>query len=136
MSNKPCSIRSEVKLAYLTQTTLSVDDANRIIQRLKHDSRGSKVRRRMISATQLKIAKRQSDMLSNQGGCCTRPGQQETAATVYDLRNSAANRDKQSYLIDGPQDIDEILVPGNRSSAGDGWVQVRLNRLSAKPSSG
>ncbi len=46
------------KLAYLTQTTLSVDDANKIIGRLKERFLGSKVHLKKTSAMPRKIAKR------------------------------------------------------------------------------
>ena len=46
------------KLAYLTQTTLSVDDANRIIERLKQRFRRLSGRPRKTSATQHRTAKR------------------------------------------------------------------------------
>jgi len=98
-------IADEAKVAYLTQTTLSVDDANRIIERLK---------RRFP-----KIASPPKDDI-----CYATQNRQEAVAVLADevdltlvlgsqnssnsqrLAELSRERGIPAHLIDGPQDID------------------------------
>jgi len=104
-------IADESKLAYLTQTTLSVDDANRIIDRLK-------------ARFPLIVAPPKADI------CYATQNRQEAVAVlaaeadltlVLGSQNSSNSqrlaelsqeRGVGSYLIDGPEDIDPAWFEG------------------------
>jgi 4-hydroxy-3-methylbut-2-enyl diphosphate reductase len=93
------------KLAYLTQTTLSVDDANRIINRLK-DRFPSIVgpnKEDICYATQnrqeaVRMLCQSSDVVIVLGS--------QNSSNSQRLRELASEYGKPSYLIDGPDDLD------------------------------
>jgi 4-hydroxy-3-methylbut-2-en-1-yl diphosphate reductase len=92
------------KLAYLTQTTLSVDDANRVIHRLR--SRfpwiASPPKEDICYATQnrqeaIRILSEQADVVLVLGS--------QNSSNSQRLRELAKERGKAAYLIDGPSDL-------------------------------
>ena len=105
---------SETKLAYLTQTTLSVDDANRIIQRLKE--RFPRIigppKEDICYATQnrqeaVRILCQQADVVIVLGS--------QNSSNSQRLRELAQEFDRPSYLADGPQDLREEYFHGVES---------------------
>lgn len=93
------------KLAYLTQTTLSVDDANRIISRLK--KRFPHIvgppKEDICYATQnrqeaVRLLAREADVVLVLGS--------QNSSNSQRLAELAAESGVRSYLIDGPADID------------------------------
>ncbi|MFM8252551.1 MAG: 4-hydroxy-3-methylbut-2-enyl diphosphate reductase [Planctomycetota bacterium] len=105
------SIEPGTPLAYLTQTTLSVDDATRIIERLK-------VRFPWIEgppkddicyATQnrqeaVRLLAAEADLVLVLGS--------QNSSNSQRLRELARETGKAAYLIDGPQDIDPAWFHG------------------------
>jgi 4-hydroxy-3-methylbut-2-en-1-yl diphosphate reductase len=93
------------RLAYLTQTTLSVDDANRIIARLKE--RFPQIvgppKEDICYATQNR--QEAVRMLSRQGNVVLVLGSQNSSNSQR-LKELATEQGVASYLIDGAQDID------------------------------
>ena len=105
---------SETKLAYLTQTTLSVDDANRIIQRLKERFPWiiGPPKEDICYATQnrqeaVKILCQQADVVIVLGS--------QNSSNSQRLRELAQEFDRPSYLADGPQDLKEEYFHGVES---------------------
>ncbi len=98
-------IADETKLAYLTQTTLSVDDANRIIARLRQrfPRIESPPKEDICYATQ----NRQEAVrkLSDQADIVVVLGSQNSSNSQR-LRELAADDSKKAYLVDGPADLD------------------------------
>ena len=93
------------KLAYLTQTTLSVDDANRIINRLKEKfpSIIGPPKEDICYATQNRQeAVRQ---LSSDSNCVLVVGSQNSSNSQR-LAELASETGAAAYLIDGPADIE------------------------------
>ena len=97
-------IADETKLAYLTQTTLSVDDANRIITRLRQrfPKIESPPKEDICYATQnrqeaVRILSEQADVVVVLGS--------QNSSNSQRLRELAAWEGKQAYLVDGPQDL-------------------------------
>jgi 4-hydroxy-3-methylbut-2-enyl diphosphate reductase len=99
------SIEPGTPLAYLTQTTLSVDDANRIIDRLK--ARFPWIegppKDDICYATQnrqeaVRLLAAEADMVLVLGS--------QNSSNSQRLRELARETGKSAYLIDGPQDID------------------------------
>ncbi len=92
------------RLAYLTQTTLSVDDANRIIQRLRerYPQIEGPPKEDICYATQ----NRQEAVrtLANDADAVIVLGSQNSSNSQR-LRELAAERKIPSYLVDGPQDL-------------------------------
>jgi 4-hydroxy-3-methylbut-2-enyl diphosphate reductase len=93
------------KLAYLTQTTLSVDDANRIIARLKQRFPGivGPPKEDICYATQnrqeaVRVLSRQADVVLVLGS--------QNSSNSQRLKELAVEHGVPSYLIDGAQDID------------------------------
>lgn len=93
------------KLAYLTQTTLSVDDASRIIQRLKQRFPWIEgpPKEDICYATQnrqeaVRILSQQADVFLVLGS--------QNSSNSQRLRELGSEDGKPSYLIDGPQDLD------------------------------
>ncbi len=93
------------KLAYLTQTTLSVDDANRIIEQLK--ARFPWIegppKEDICYATQnrqqaVRLLSRQADVVLVVGS--------QNSSNSQRLRELAIESGKPAYLIDGPRDLD------------------------------
>jgi 4-hydroxy-3-methylbut-2-enyl diphosphate reductase len=99
-------VNDETKLAYLTQTTLSVDDANRVIDRLK--SRFPHIehppKEDICYATQnrqeaVRLLAADADVVLVVGS--------ENSSNSQRLREIAATCGAASYLIDGPEHIDD-----------------------------
>lgn len=97
-------VADESKLAYLTQTTLSVDDANRIIQRLKQrfPQLTGPAKDDICYATQ----NRQEAVRMLSDGCdaVIVLGSQNSSNSQR-LRELAETEGRPSFLIDGPQDL-------------------------------
>lgn len=92
------------KLAYLTQTTLSVDDANRIIRRLRErfPDIASPPKEDICYATQnrqeaVRILSRRADVIVVLGS--------QNSSNSQRLCELAAEDGKQAFLVDGPQDL-------------------------------
>ncbi len=92
------------RLAYLTQTTLSVDDANRIIERLRarFPDIVSPPKDDICYATQnrqeaVRILSRQADAIVVLGS--------QNSSNSQRLAELAAEDGKQAFLVDGPQDL-------------------------------
>ena len=92
------------RLAYLTQTTLSVDDANRIIKRLRtrFPDIVSPPKEDICYATQnrqeaVRILSRQADAIVVLGS--------QNSSNSQRLAELATEDGKQAFLVDGPQDL-------------------------------
>lgn len=96
----------DARVAYLTQTTLSVDDANRIIRRLRERFPGlvNPPKDDICYATQ----NRQDAVrkLSREASICLVLGSRNSSNSQR-LRELAGDSGIQARLIDGPDDIDE-----------------------------
>lgn len=128
----------ETKLAYLTQTTLSVDDANRIIQRLR--SRfpwiESPPKEDICYATQnrqeaVRALAQRADVVLVLGS--------QNSSNSQRLRELGGESGKPAYLIDGPADIDPAWFRGDETvlvsagaSAPEPVVQSTLDWLAKK----
>ena len=102
---------SETKLAYLTQTTLSVDDANRIIWRLKERFPWitGPPKEDICYATQnrqeaVKVLCKRADVVIVLGS--------QNSSNSQRLRELAQEFDRPAYLADGPQDLKEEYFQG------------------------
>jgi 4-hydroxy-3-methylbut-2-enyl diphosphate reductase len=102
------------KLAYLTQTTLSVDDANRIIQRLKERFPWivGPPKEDICYATQnrqeaVKLLCQQADTVIVLGS--------QNSSNSQRLRELAAETGKQAFLIDGPEELSESMFRGDET---------------------
>ena len=96
----------ETKLAYLTQTTLSVDDANRIIQRLKERFPWivGPPKEDICYATQnrqeaVKVLCQRADVVVVLGS--------QNSSNSQRLRELAQEFNRPAYLVDGPHDLKE-----------------------------
>ena len=105
---------TDAKVAYLTQTTLSVDDANRIISRLRKRFPGiaNPPKDDICYATQ----NRQDAVrkLAAESDVCLVLGSQNSSNSQR-LRELAKETAVQAWLIDGPQDIQEGWFKGNET---------------------
>ncbi len=104
-------VADETKLAYLTQTTLSVDDANRIIDRLKarFPHIAAPPKDDICYATQNRqeaVAK-----LAPEGQLTLVLGSQNSSNSQR-LAELSAERGVPAFLIDGPQDINQEWFRG------------------------
>jgi 4-hydroxy-3-methylbut-2-enyl diphosphate reductase len=97
-------IADESKLAYLTQTTLSVDDANRIITRLRQRFPNivSPPKEDICYATQnrqeaVRTLSQQADVIVVLGS--------QNSSNSQRLCELAAENGKRAFLVDGPQDL-------------------------------
>lgn len=95
---------ADVKIAYLTQTTLSVDDANRIVERLRlrYPQLVGPARDDICYATQnrqeaVRQLARESDLVLVVGS--------QNSSNSQRLRELAQECGVTAHLIDGPQDI-------------------------------
>lgn len=95
---------SSTKLAYLTQTTLSVDDANRVIHRLRTRFPwiASPPKEDICYATQnrqeaVRILSQQADVVLVLGS--------QNSSNSQRLRELAKEQGKHAYLVDGPDDL-------------------------------
>lgn len=102
------SFSPDTKLAYLTQTTLSVDDANRIIQRLKDRFPWivGPPKEDICYATQnrqeaVRLLCEQADVVIVLGS--------QNSSNSQRLRELAQESNRPAYLVDGPQDLDATL---------------------------
>ena len=104
-------VADETKLAYLTQTTLSVDDANRIIARLKE--RFSKIasppKEDICYATQnrqeaVTILAKEADLAIVLGS--------QNSSNSQRLAELARERGVPAYLVDGPGDLNPQWFSG------------------------
>src|SRR5687767_2441903 len=104
----------DARLAYLTQTTLSVDDANRIINRLKE--RFPQIvgppKEDICYATQNRQEAIQA--LAGEADIVLVLGSQNSSNSQR-LKELAAERGVAAYLIDGAADIDERWFGGVKS---------------------
>ena len=96
----------DAKLAYLTQTTLSVDDANRIIRRLRErfPHIESPPKEDICYATQnrqeaVRILSKDADVIIVLGS--------QNSSNSQRLRELADEEGKRAFLIDGPEDLNE-----------------------------
>jgi 4-hydroxy-3-methylbut-2-enyl diphosphate reductase len=98
-------IEDETKLAYLTQTTLSVDDANRIIRRIKKrfPNIESPPKKDICYATQNR--QEAVRLLADRADVVIVLGSQNSSNSQR-LRQLAADKGIKAYLIDGPQNLD------------------------------
>lgn len=101
----------ETKLAYLTQTTLSVDDANSIIGRLKERFPWivGPPKEDICYATQNR--QEAVRLLCEQADAVIVLGSQNSSNSQR-LRELAADSNRPAYLVDGPQDLDESAFQG------------------------
>jgi 4-hydroxy-3-methylbut-2-enyl diphosphate reductase len=126
------------KLAYLTQTTLSVDDANRIIRRLRARFPWieSPPKDDICYATQnrqeaVRLLSEQADVVLVLGS--------QNSSNSQRLRELGAEQGKRAYLIDGIEDLsaewfrpdDRILVTAG-ASAPESVVQSTIDWLVEK----
>ena len=102
------------KLAYLTQTTLSVDDAIRIIQRLKERFPWivGPPKEDICYATQnrqeaVKLLCQQADTVIVLGS--------QNSSNSQRLRELAAETGKQAFLIDGPEELSADMFRGDET---------------------
>lgn len=126
---------SESKLAYLTQTTLSVDDANRVITRLRErfPHIESPPKEDICYATQNRQEAVRS--LSSKSDVVVVLGSQNSSNSQR-LRELAADNDKRAFLVDGPEDLtldqfnatDTVLVTAG-ASAPESVVQATIDWL-------
>jgi 4-hydroxy-3-methylbut-2-enyl diphosphate reductase len=104
-------VADESKLAYLTQTTLSVDDANRIIDRLKarFPKIASPPKDDICYATQNR--QEAVSKLASEAQLTLVLGSQNSSNSQR-LAELSAERGVPAHLIDGPQDIDPAWFAG------------------------
>ncbi len=102
------------KLAYLTQTTLSVDDANRVINRLRQrfPRIESPPKDDICYATQnrqeaIRLLASDADVVMVLGS--------QNSSNSQRLRELAAEQGKRAFLIDGPGDLDGTLFDGTET---------------------
>ena len=105
------AVADETKLAYLTQTTLSVDDANRIIDRLKarFPLIAAPPKADICYATQnrqeaVSVLAQEADLTLVLGS--------QNSSNSQRLAELSRERGVASHLIDGPQDIDSKWFDG------------------------
>ena len=125
----------DTKLAYLTQTTLSVDDANRIIRRLRARFPWieSPPKDDICYATQnrqeaVRLLSEQADVVLVLGS--------QNSSNSQRLRELGSEQGKRAYLIDGIEDLraewfhsaDRILVTAG-ASAPESVVQATIDWL-------
>ncbi len=107
-------IADESKIAYLTQTTLSVDDANRIIRRLeaRFPHIQSPPKADICYATQNR--QEAVHLLSEESDVALVLGSQNSSNSQR-LRELAGERGIAAYLIDGASDIDVDWFSGDET---------------------
>lgn len=125
----------DTKLAYLTQTTLSVDDANRVIRRLRErfPHIESPPKDDICYATQNR--QEAVRLLSPEANVVVVLGSQNSSNSQR-LRELADEQGKRAYLVDGPQDLsreafapdDTVLITAG-ASAPESVVQETVEWL-------
>lgn len=123
------------KLAYLTQTTLSVDDANRVIARLRgrFPEIESPPKEDICYATQnrqeaVKVLSEEADVVVVLGS--------QNSSNSQRLRELAAEKGQRAFLVDGPQGLtcedfrseDVVLITAG-ASAPESVVQATIDWL-------
>jgi 4-hydroxy-3-methylbut-2-enyl diphosphate reductase len=105
------SVADESKLAYLTQTTLSVDDANRIIRRLRErfPQIAAPPKDDICYATQNR--QEAVSILANEADMALVLGSQNSSNSQR-LAELARERGIPAYLVDGPADLDASWFDG------------------------
>ena len=127
-------VRDPKQLAYVTQTTLSVDDAQAVIAALRSrfpDIVGPK-KDDICYATQnrqdaVKQLAAQCDLLLVVGS--------KNSSNSNRLREVAANAGLPAYLVDGPEDIDPAWLTGHKRigvTAGASAPEVLVEQLNAR----
>ncbi len=101
----------DAKVAYLTQTTLSVDDANRIIARLRQrfPNLVNPPKEDICYATQNR--QEAVRILSAEAEVCLVLGSQNSSNSQR-LRELAAERGNRAYLVDGVADLERSWFDG------------------------
>jgi len=131
-------ISDESKVAYLTQTTLSVDDANRVIRRLeaRFPQVHSPPKADICYATQnrqeaVHLLSAESDIVLVLGS--------QNSSNSQRLRELAIERNVDAHLIDGADDIDPAWFSGDETvlvtagaSAPESVVQGCIDYLKAR----
>ncbi|MFP6676074.1 MAG: 4-hydroxy-3-methylbut-2-enyl diphosphate reductase [Pirellulaceae bacterium] len=126
------------KLAYLTQTTLSVDDANRIIKRLKQRFPHivGPPKEDICYATQNR--QEAIRILSAEANLVLVIGSQNSSNSQR-LKELACEHGVEAYLIDGPQDLDdewftdvETVIITAGASAPESLVQDVIHYLKTR----
>jgi 4-hydroxy-3-methylbut-2-enyl diphosphate reductase len=104
-------VADENKVAYLTQTTLSVDDANRIIARLKQrfPNIAAPPKDDICYATQNR--QEAVSMLASEADVAIVLGSQNSSNSQR-LAELARERGVPAYLVDGPEDLDALWFHG------------------------
>jgi 4-hydroxy-3-methylbut-2-enyl diphosphate reductase len=104
-------VADESKVAYLTQTTLSVDDANRIIARLKErfPRIAAPPKDDICYATQNR--QEAVSLLAGDADVAVVLGSQNSSNSQR-LAELARERGIPAYLVDGPTDLDENWFEG------------------------
>lgn len=129
------SFEPSAKLAFLTQTTLSVDDANRVIGRLRERFPWieSPPKEDICYATQNR--QEAVRLLSGDADVVIVLGSQNSSNSQR-LRELAADEGKKAFLVDGPQQLDrDLLNPADRvlitagASAPESVVQATVDWL-------
>ena len=128
------AVRDPQQLAYVTQTTLSVDDAQAIVGALrarfpaivgpKKDDICYATQNRQDAVKQLAA---QCDLLLVVGS--------KNSSNSNRLREVAANAGLPAYLVDGPEDIDPAWLTGHKRigvTAGASAPEVLVGRLIAR----
>lgn len=129
------ALEPDAKVAYLTQTTLSVDDANRVISRLRQrfPQIASPPKEDICYATQnrqeaVSILSREADIVLVLGS--------QNSSNSQRLRELAQERGVRAHLIDGAQDIvsswfdgDETVLVTAGASAPESVVQECIDYL-------
>ena len=131
-------VADESKVAYLTQTTLSVDDANRIIRRLKErfPQIAAPPKDDICYATQNR--QEAVSRLSDEADLVLVLGSQNSSNSQR-LAELARERGIPAHLIDGPDDIDPAWFDGVEHGAGHrrrerpGSRRRSLPRLAPRP---
>jgi 4-hydroxy-3-methylbut-2-enyl diphosphate reductase len=105
---------ADARIAYLTQTTLSVDDANRVIARLRErfPDLVNPPKDDICYATQ----NRQDAVrrLATEADVCIVLGSQNSSNSQR-LRELAQDADVRAWLIDGPEDLEENWFHGDET---------------------
>lgn len=128
------------RLAYLTQTTLSVDDANRVIARLRgrFPEIDSPPKEDICYATQNR--QEAVKLLSDEASVVVVLGSQNSSNSQR-LRELAAEKGQRAWLIDGPDDLSEdhfeqndvVLITAGASAPESvvqstiAWLQEKFN---------
>ena len=122
-------VLTDAKVAYLTQTTLSVDDANRIIKKLRERFTNlvNPPKEDICYATQNR--QEAVRILAEQADVCLVLGSQNSSNSQR-LRDLAADSGVPAHLIDGVSDIDADWFQGDETvlmTAGASAPEVVVN---------